>query len=176
MDRSRYAAGAVQPSVAGTSDRRLVNSRRGAGGLLTASDIAHPERRGALLAIVAVPRLIAATTGRCVVGRRRPCAPAEARTTATSSVGGVRWRARAQLRGEHVVPRAVLSALPRYGPPTTSCGSRRLVGPRAPPPRPRRPRASRAASAPPGAPSPPARCAPSRPAAAPPASRPRPFC
>jgi len=41
MDRSRYAAGAVQPSVAGTSDRRLVNSRRSAGGLLTAPGIAH---------------------------------------------------------------------------------------------------------------------------------------
>jgi hypothetical protein len=41
MNRSRYAAGAVQHSVADTSDRRLVNSRRGAGGLLTAPDIAH---------------------------------------------------------------------------------------------------------------------------------------
>ena len=40
MNRSRYAAGAVQPSMADTSDRRLVNRRRGAGGLLTAPDIA----------------------------------------------------------------------------------------------------------------------------------------
>ena len=37
----RYGAGAVQPPVPGTCDRRLVNRRRGAGGLLKAAGIAH---------------------------------------------------------------------------------------------------------------------------------------